>query len=173
MLKKPIRFVLVLLIGTVLAVAQETHAPAGQAPESHVSQPEAPPPPRAPDTRGSTSARTALTEKVKQLSSTDPAKIAAAAYWLGEQGTAASGAVPHLAAVLGDNRQVNPAHYRKNIAGRASSTPGEEAAAALVKIGDPAVDALIRVLKTSPSAVARQNAAWALGIIQDRHPSDN
>src|SRR5512146_1698789 len=112
--------------------------------------------------------RAAIAEKLRELASSDPVKVAGAAYWLGEQGSAAVEAVPQLAGVLGDNRQVNPTRYRK-LAGRATSTsPGEEAAAALAKIGEPAVETLITVLKTSRSAVARQNAAWALGVIQHR-----
>ena len=40
-------------------------------------------------------------------------------------------------------------------------------AAALVNIGHPSIDPLIRVLKTSPDAQARKNAAWALGALHD------
>ncbi len=112
----------------------------------------------------------AVAEKVRELGATDPVKVAGAAYWLGEEGVKDKAAITQLAAVLGDNRSVNPAQYRKSTPGHAdTTTPGQEAATALVKIGDPAVEALIHVLKTSPNAVARQNAAWALGLIQDRH----
>lgn len=170
MVNKSFRLAATLLVGTCFALAQETRAPAAQPPDSHVPQSHAPQP-RTPETRTAAPAsRAAIAEKIKQLSSADPAKIAAAAYWLGEQGNSASEAVPRLAAVLGDSRSVDAASYRKNVSGRGTVTsPGQEAAAALVKIGDPAIEALINVLKTNPSAVARQNAAWALGIIQDRH----
>jgi len=46
-------------------------------------------------------------------------------------------------------------------------TLGEEVAAALVNIGHPAIEPLIHVLKTSPQAEARKNAAWALGALHD------
>ncbi len=114
-----------------------------------------------------------MSEKIKDLASSDPVRVAAAAYWLGELGRAASSAVPQLTAALADNRHVDPARYRKHLAARStrpeSSSPGQEAAAALAKIGEPAVEALINVLKSNPNPVARQNAAWALGIIQGRH----
>ncbi len=160
--------VLALLVG-ITSQSQETRAPASAAPTSPPSgAPEAKSPPPA--------AHSAIAAKVKELSAKEPAMVAAAAYWLGEQGSAATEAIPHLVAVLGDNRQVNPARYRKQVPPRSAraetSSPGEEAAAALAKIGDPAVEALINVLKTSPSAVARQNAAWALGVIQDRPKAD-
>ncbi len=123
---------------------------------------------QADSSRAATVDRAAIAEKVKELASTDAVRVAGAAYWLGEQGSAAAEAVPQLAGVLGDNRQVNPARYRR-ISGRAATrSPGEEAAGALAKIGEPAVETLITVLKTSRSAVARQNAAWALGVIQHR-----
>ncbi len=155
-----------LLIGSAPATEpQETGAPAAATPS--VPAPEA----RTPDTR--TAAPAVVAAKIKELSAKQAATVAAAAYWLGEQGGAAVEAIPQLAAVLGDNRQVNPARYRRPPAARSPrgerSTPGQEAAEALAKIGDPAVEALINVLKTSPSAVARQNAAWALGVIQGRH----
>ncbi len=112
----------------------------------------------------------AVAEKVKELGASDPVKVAGAAYWLGEEGVKEKAAITHLASVLGDTRQVDPAQYRKVTNGHAdSTTPGQEAATALVKIGDPAIEALIHVLKTSPNPVARQNAAWALGLIQDHH----
>lgn len=91
---------------------------------------------------------------------------AAAAYWLGQQHTAAAPAVDPLVDLLGDTSEVNPVKYRSSpIPGK--MTLGEEAAAALVNIGHPSIDALIRVLKTSPLAEARKNAAWALGALHD------
>ncbi len=161
----------VLLIGVAaISESQETRTPAGAASSSPASET------RAPDSHTPISgARAAVTAKAKELSAKDPATAAAAAYWLGEQGSAAAEAIPQLTAVLGDNRPVNATRYRKHPAQRAPrsevSSPGEEAAAALAKIGEPAVEALISVLKTNPSPVARQNAAWALGVIQDRHKS--
>jgi HEAT repeat protein len=91
---------------------------------------------------------------------------AAAAYWLGQQHIAAASAVNPLVELLGDTSEVNPVRYRSNPI-PAKMTLGEEAAAALVNIGHPSIDALIRVLKTSPLAEARKNAAWALGALHD------
>ncbi len=161
--------VLVLLMALASASAtQDMRMPATTAPGAPASEK------RAPDTKPPAPvAHPAVVAKVRELSAKEPVTVAAAAYWLGEQGSAAIEAIPPLAAVLGDSRPVNPARYRKHTPARVprseASSPGEEAAVALSKIGDPAVEALINVLKTSPSAVARQNAAWALGVIQERH----
>lgn len=91
---------------------------------------------------------------------------AAAAYWLGQQHIAAAPAVNPLVELLGDTSEVNPLRYRSSPV-PSKMTLGEEAAAALVNIGHPSIDALIRVLKTSPMAEARKNAAWALGALHD------
>lgn len=91
---------------------------------------------------------------------------AAAAYWLGQQKAAASAAVDPLVELLGDSSEVNPAQYRSRSALQ-KLTLGEEAAAALVNIGRSSIEPLIRVLKTSPVAEARKNAAWALGALHD------
>jgi HEAT repeat protein len=91
---------------------------------------------------------------------------AAAAYWLGQQRLAAAPAVDPLVTLLGDTSEVDPGRYRASRV-IARMTLGEEAAAALVNIGQPSIDALIRVLKTSPIAEARKNAAWALGALHD------
>ena len=91
---------------------------------------------------------------------------AAAAYWLGQQRSAAASAVENLVTLLGDASEVDPALYRSNPALN-KPTLGEEAAAALVNIGHPSIEPLIHVLKTSPVAEARKNAAWALGALHD------
>ena len=91
---------------------------------------------------------------------------AAAAYWLGQQHVAAAPAVDPLVTLLGDTSEVDPGQYRPSRV-IARMTLGEEAAAALVNIGHPSIDALIRVLKSSPIAEARKNAAWALGALHD------
>jgi len=91
---------------------------------------------------------------------------AAAAYWLGQQHVAAASAIDPLVNLLGDTSEVDPVKYRSSKL-PARMTLGEEAAAALVNIGHPSIDALIRVLKSSPVAEARKNAAWALGALHD------
>jgi HEAT repeat protein len=108
----------------------------------------------------------AVAHHIALLRSGRPQERAAAAYWLGQQRAAAAVAVDPLVELLGDATQINPAQYR---ASRALQrlTLGEEAAAALVNIGHPSIEPLIRVLKTSPVPEARKNAAWALGALHD------
>jgi len=108
----------------------------------------------------------AITRHIQLLKSGKPQQKAAAAYWLGQQRTAAASAVEHLVGLLGDASEVDPALYRSNPALN-KPTLGEEAAAALVNIGHPSIEPLIHVLKTSPVAEARKNAAWALGALHD------
>ncbi len=104
--------------------------------------------------------------RVAQLKAGKAQEKAAAAYWLGQQHSAAATAVDPLVSLLGDTTAVNPAQYRANRALQ-KLTLGEEAAAALVNIGHPAIEPLLRVLKSSPVAAARRNAAWALGALHD------
>ena len=116
-------------------------------------------------TARSVSESTDPTVLAKTLHSTNPTEAAAAAYWLGFKGRAAVPHIPRLIATLGDNRAAKPSAYRHDVPADSHSTPGEEAAAALARIGQPAVEPLIEALRTSSSSVARQNAAWALGQI--------
>lgn len=101
----------------------------------------------------------------KSLQSKNATEAAAAAYWLGFKGKDAVPEIPRLVASLGDERPVRPFAYRHDVARETRTTPGEEAAGALVRIGKPAVDPLIQALRTSSNSFARQNAAWALGQI--------
>ena len=101
----------------------------------------------------------------RTLQSKNPTEAAASAYWLGLKGPAAVPEIPRLIAALADDRPANPAVYRADAKNGSRSTPGEEAAEALARIGQPAVDPLIIALRASSSAVARRNAAWALGQI--------
>jgi HEAT repeat protein len=108
----------------------------------------------------------AIAHHIALLKSGKPQERAAAAYWLGQQRSAAAVAVDPLVELLGDSTQINPAQYRASRALQ-KLTLGEEAAAALVNIGHPSIEPLIRVLKTSPVPEARKNAAWALGALHD------
>lgn len=101
----------------------------------------------------------------RSLQSKDPTEAAASAYWLGFKGSAAIPEIPKLIAALGDDRPANPLVYRHDARSGSHSTPGEEAAGALARIGHPAIDPLITALRASSSAVARRNAAIALGQI--------
>ena len=101
----------------------------------------------------------------RTLQSRNATEAAASAYWLGLKGQAAVPEIPRLIAALADDRPANAVAYRHDVKNGTHSTPGEEAAAALARIGKPAVDPLITALRASSSAVARRNAALALGQI--------
>jgi len=105
-----------------------------------------------------------VSRHVAQLRSGKPQQKAAAAYWLGQQHTISASAVEALVHLLGDTSEIDPLQYRP-LGPEPRFTLGGEAAAALVNIGHPAVEPLIRVLKTSPQPEARKNAAWALGLL--------
>ena len=107
----------------------------------------------------------------RTLQSKNATEAAASAYWLGLKGAAAVPQIPRLIAALGDDRPANAGVYRADVKSGSKSTPGEEAAAALARIGKPAIDPLITALRASTSAVARRNAAWALGQIDTNHGS--
>src|SRR5437899_2393105 len=91
----------------------------------------------------------AINRHIGQLKVGKAQQKAAAAYWLGQQHSAAAVAVDPLVELLGDVSEINPAQYRSSRVLQ-KLTLGEEAAAALVNIGHSAIDPLIRVLKTSP-----------------------
>ncbi|MGB8132404.1 MAG: hypothetical protein WCG81_21635 [Candidatus Angelobacter sp.] len=107
----------------------------------------------------------AFARHLSVLRSGRPQQKAAAAYWFGQQKSAAAGAVDSLLEFLGDATEVDAKQYRQRPLEK--MTLGEEVAAALVNIGHPSVEPLIRVLKNSPQAEARKNAAWALGALHD------
>ncbi len=107
----------------------------------------------------------AIARRIALLRSGKPQQKAAAAYWLGQQRAAAASAVDPLVDLLGDATEVDATQYRQRPLDK--MTLGEEVAAALVNIGHPAIEPLIHVLKTSPQAEARKNAAWALGALHD------
>jgi HEAT repeat protein len=107
----------------------------------------------------------AIARHIAMLRTGKPQQKAAAAYWLGQQRAAAAEAVDPLLQLLGDVTAIDPKQYRQRPLEK--MTLGEEVAAALVNIGHPAVEPLIRVLKNSPRAEARKNAAWALGALHD------
>ena len=80
-----------------------------------------------------------------------------------------------LVALLGDDAAVEGKLCRdyenRGRGGQRGSTPGREAAIALEDVGASAIDPLVGVLE-SGSAVARQNAALALGLIEDERAID-
>jgi HEAT repeat protein len=105
---------------------------------------------------------------IAALALADPAVRAQAACELKHEGDAASTAIEPLARLLADGAPVERSvcqerWWRKD---DLLTTPGEEAAAALVSIGSRAFDALIRAIG-QPQWIARRNAAWALGALED------
>jgi len=120
---------------------------------------------RTPNTSLSVSPGAEPAVLARTLQSKNATEAAASAYWLGLKGTAAVPQIPHLILALADDRPADPLKYRADAKSGMRSTPGEEAAAALARIGQPAIDPLITALRASASAVARRNAALALGQI--------
>lgn len=107
---------------------------------------------------------------VNELSAPDPAVRAHAACGLRDLGDAAVDAVQPLTALLADAAPVDADVCRKGSWHRNEkdvTTPGEEAAAALVTVGSRAFTPVLQALR-SPAWVARRNAAWALGALDDR-----
>jgi HEAT repeat protein len=102
------------------------------------------------------------------LTSSDPSARTRAACDVRELGHDAHDAIPQLVALLSDASPVDPAicNERTWRWGRQqdTTTPGEQAAAALVAIGSAAYEPLTRALK-APVWVTRGNAAWALGAL--------
>jgi len=108
----------------------------------------------------------AVAHYIAVLKSGTPQQKAQAAYWLGQQRSSGAEAVNALAGLLGDKTEIDASRYRP-VSSEHRPTVGEEAAAALVQIGRPAIPQLIHVLKTSPLPEARKNAAWALGALHE------
>jgi HEAT repeat protein len=105
---------------------------------------------------------------IQSLSADDAAARAQAACALKEEGDQAVEAVAALIRLLGDaspvERTVCKQHWWRN--SDLLTTPGEQAAAALVSIGSRAFDPVLAALQ-QPQWVARRNAAWALGAFDD------
>jgi HEAT repeat protein len=102
------------------------------------------------------------------LGSADPAVRARAACELRSFGSQAAPFMPRLAAMLEDASPVDPAvcgertwRFRGN---QDLTSPGEQAASALVAIGSPSQPIFLKAL-TGPAWVARKNAAWGLGAL--------
>ena len=109
-------------------------------------------------------------ELTADLTDGDAAVRTRAACDLRDIGDRATDAIEPLVALLGDPTRVDP-----SICGRERwtshnsdpTTPGEQAARALVSIGSRAFDPVVATLRGG-SWVARRNAAWALGAFDDR-----
>jgi HEAT repeat protein len=105
------------------------------------------------------------------LSSADPAARTRAACDLRKLGRDAAPMMPRLTALLDDASPVDATvcgerTWRFGNA-RDATTPGEQAASALVAIGSAAFEPLTKAL-AGPAWIARTNAAWALGAMGNR-----
>lgn len=109
-----------------------------------------------------------VTDLVAALSADEPAVRAQAACDLKRDGDRAARAIEPLLRLLGDGAPVEHSACRERWwrNGDLLTTPGEEAAAALVSIGSRTFDALVKALNQS-QWIARRNAAWALGALDD------
>jgi HEAT repeat protein len=106
------------------------------------------------------------------LTSADPIARTRAACELRELGSGAAPALGRLTAMLDDGSPVDAAvcsqrTWRHGGWLEDSTTPGEQAASALVAIGTAAYEPLTKVL-AAPTWIARKNAAWALGALGNR-----
>ena len=109
-----------------------------------------------------------VSDLTRDLGAPEPAARTRAACELRELGSQAAPAIPALVRLLADGAPVDPAvcqlqWWRNN----ELTSPGEQAASALVAIGSRSFDPLLGALK-SAAWIARRNAAWALGALDDR-----
>ena len=118
--------------------------------------------------------RAVVAELTKELASTDAVTRARAACQLREAGEEAAPAMDALLALLADTAPVPQSvcgdRWRHGF-GEMLTTPGEQAASALVKIGSRSFDPLLHSLK-HPEWSVRSNAAWALGAMRDSRAVD-
>jgi HEAT repeat protein len=112
---------------------------------------------------------TALAER---LNDSDAGVRASAACELDRLGSAAAPAIPALVRLLSDAVPVRgdicggERGWRTRFGPRAETTPGERAAAALASVGTAAFESL-RSAAGHAHWVARKNAVWALGALED------
>ncbi len=106
-----------------------------------------------------------------RLRDADPSTRTIAACDLQRMGSAAQPVIAALVERLPDASPVDPKvcgedryYWSKDI--EPQTTPGEEAAAALVAIGTESLPSLITASR-APQWVARRNAVWALGALRD------
>ncbi len=122
---------------------------------------------------GWSQARPGARELMAQLSSADPAARAKAACGLRELGDDAAAAIDTLVALLADGAPVEQSVCERNWGrwnNQPTTTPGEQAASALVSLGSRSLKPLLATIRHS-SWIARRNAAWALGALDDRSAS--
>lgn len=105
------------------------------------------------------------------LASSDPEARTKAACALREMGRDAAPALPRLAALLADGSPVDAAvcgdrawRFHGMREANALTSPGEQAASAMVAIGSPSFAPFSQAL-AGPAWIARRNAAWGLGAL--------
>lgn len=108
-----------------------------------------------------------LEDLTRDLGASDPATRTRAACGLRDLGAAAAPAIASLVALLADGAPVDPTVCKLNWRNSELTSPGEQAASALVAIGSRAFEPVLGALK-SAAWMARRNAAWALGALDDR-----
>jgi HEAT repeat protein len=112
-----------------------------------------------------------LSTVIEMLRSPDPVVRVSVACARNVFNPSAAPAIPALVELLEDAEPVAPEvcreDHRRWWGDERPITPGEAAARALVHIGSASVDPLIKTLANS-SAIARRNAAWALGALDDQ-----
>jgi bilin biosynthesis protein len=119
-------------------------------------------------TAGTGAQSRSVNDMIAGLASDDAAARARAACELKAEGDLAVDAIAPLVRLLGDaspvERSVCRQHWWRN--SDLLTTPGEQAAAALVSIGSRAYEPIVAALQ-QPQWAARRNAAWALGALDD------
>jgi HEAT repeat protein len=115
--------------------------------------------------------RQSVNDLITGLRASEPNARAAAACSLQKLGSDARQAIPALVERLADASPVDPSicgedrtWWKKGVAQQTS--PGEEAAAALVSIGTASLQPLVSAAR-APQWIARRNAVWALGALDD------
>jgi HEAT repeat protein len=112
-----------------------------------------------------------LSTLIEMLHSPDPVVRVSVACTRNVFNASAAAAIPALVELLDDAEPVAPEvcreDHRRWWGDEQPITPGEAAARALVHIGTSSLDPLIKTLAGS-GAVARRNAAWALGALDDQ-----
>ena len=121
--------------------------------------------------RASISAAADVGDLIARLRDADPGRRVMAACELQRMGSEARSAIAALVERLPDASPVDPSvcgkdryFWSKEI--DRQTTPGEEAAAALVAIGTETLSSLVTATR-APQWVARRNAVWALGALDD------
>lgn len=121
--------------------------------------------------RASFADATDVADLIASLRDAEPSRRVIAACELQRLGSAARSAIPMLIERLADNSPVEPAacgkdrHFWSKDIDHPTS-PGEEAAAALVAIGNESLSPLMAAAR-APQWVARRNAVWAIGALDD------